>query len=137
MCTVINQTFSPTCICCGAGNPNPNDGDTGDVGEDFLRVLRKKNVSMELLESKLQGLCTHVVFKEERGSVFGRSTDKDILDALVELLMQPMKALHVHVLLCRAIKTMVEVTEMVRSVLQSRCINALLGELNIILRIQI
>lgn len=83
---------------------------------------------MEILENKLQGLCTHVVFKEERGSIFGRSMDKAILDALVDLLMQPVKNAHVHVLLCRALKNMVEVTEMVRTVLESRCINALLGE---------
>ena len=133
LCTVINQHFSPACICCGSGNPNPPDGDTGEIGEDFLRVLRKQDVPIDVLENKLQGLCTHVVFKEERGSVFGRSTDKAVLDALVDLLTRPVNSSHLHVLLCRAIKNMVEVTEMVRTVLQSRSINAILGETYLLL----
>ena len=94
--------FSVACICCGASNPNP--AESGDAGSSFLRVLSRTDVADAAYEAKLQALCTHVVFREEKGPVFGRSTDRELLECLVQLLAQEEKSTHIHALACRAVR---------------------------------
>jgi hypothetical protein len=126
-CTVINQAFSVACLCCGSSNPNPVDGGDGDVGGSFLRVLSSADVPDSACEAKLQALCTHVVFREEKGAIFGRSTDRELLECLVALLGKEGKSIHIHVLACRAVRNLVEVTEMGRVVTHDKLFRALLG----------